>query len=85
LCRGTCYLKNFIVEEWKILNGYIGTVVDIIYDNPLGPREQDLMSSYVVVDIKNWSVPEDMLLFLLLLNDVKKDAVSYPLSPCMYA
>jgi hypothetical protein len=56
-------LKNFIVEEWKILNGSIGTVVDVIYDNPLGPREPESMPSYIVVDFKNCSVPEDRKCF----------------------
>jgi hypothetical protein len=60
-----------------------------INENPLGPREHDLMPSYhVVVDFKTCSVPEDCkcvndcpassyltLVFLLLLNDVKKDDV----------
>lgn len=52
-------LKNFIVEEWKMMNGSIGTTVDIIYDNPLGPRESESMPSYIVVDFKHCSVPED--------------------------
>jgi PIF1 helicase. len=56
-------LKNFIVEEWKLLNGSIGTVIDIIYDTPQGPRETDSMPKFIVVDFKRSCVPEDKKCF----------------------
>jgi hypothetical protein len=56
-------LKNFIVEEWKLLNGSVGTVIDIIYANPLGPREEDAIPLYIVVDFKYCCVPEDRKCF----------------------
>jgi hypothetical protein len=51
-------LKNFIVEEWKLLNGSIGTVIDIIYDTPEGPREKNSKPKFVVVEFKRSCVPE---------------------------
>jgi PIF1 helicase. len=53
-------LKNFIVEEWHILNGSIGTVVDIIYDNEDGPMEEgNPLPLFVVVDFPRSNVPEN--------------------------
>jgi hypothetical protein len=35
-------LKNFIVEGWKIFNGSVGIVLDIIYDSPDGGQTGEL-------------------------------------------
>jgi hypothetical protein len=67
-------LKNFIVEEWKLLNGSIGTVIDIIYDNPEGPRGRGSMPKYVVVEFKRSCVPEDRKCF----DDCPATYVSIP-------
>jgi hypothetical protein len=57
-------LKNFIVEEWHILNGSIGTVVDIIYDHTDGPMAQgNPLPFFVVVDFPCSNVPEDKKCF----------------------
>lgn len=76
MCTGAVVmlLKNFIVEEWKILNGSIGTVVDIIYANPLGPREENATPLYVVVDFRQCSVPDDQKCF----DDCPSTFVSIP-------
>jgi ATP-dependent exoDNAse (exonuclease V) alpha subunit len=57
-------LKNFIVEEWHILNGSIGTVVDIIYDHVDGPMAPgNPLPLFVVVDFPCSNVPEDKKCF----------------------
>jgi PIF1 helicase. len=51
-------LKNFIVEEWHILNGSMGTVVDIIYDHKDGPMAPgNPLPLFVVVDFPSSNVP----------------------------
>jgi hypothetical protein len=53
-------LKNFIVEEWKILNGSVGILLDTIYEDPLGPRgTESLLPLYCIVDFPYSNVPEN--------------------------
>jgi hypothetical protein len=52
-------LKNFIVEEWKILNGSVGTLIDVIYDDPSGPTVPGKLPLYCVVDFPASNVPEN--------------------------
>ena len=42
-------MKNYIVEE-NLMNGYISTVIDIIYDHHRGPNQQKSLLLYVVVN-----------------------------------
>ena len=51
LCIGSVVmlLKHYIVEE-KLMNGFIDTVIDIIYDDPRGPNIQGSLPLYVIVD-----------------------------------
>jgi hypothetical protein len=53
-------LKNFVVEEWHILNGSIGTVVDIIYEDDDGPIADGYpLPLFVVIDFPNSNIPEE--------------------------
>ena len=50
-------LKNYIFE-WKIMNGAIGIVCDIVFDNITGQRKQDdAIHVYVVVEFPNYIIP----------------------------
>ena len=42
-------LKNYVVEL-KLMNGSIGTVVDIVYKDEEGPRSEGALPAYIVVD-----------------------------------
>ena len=42
-------IKNYIVE-WKVMNGSVGTVVDIVYKNSNGPMKENALPEYVIVD-----------------------------------
>ena len=50
LCMGAkvLLLSNFVVE-YKILNGSIDTVVDIVYKDKVGPRDTKALPAYVTV------------------------------------
>ena len=48
-------LKNFIVEE-KLMNGSIGKVIEIAYDNSNGPNIAGALTLYVVVDFPKCSL-----------------------------
>ena len=60
LCVGcvVMLLKNYVIE-WKLSNGSVGRVVDIVYDRPEGPGADSKMPSFVVVDFPQCLVPED--------------------------
>ena len=51
ICVGSIVmlLKDYIVEE-KLMNGYIGTVIEIIYDDRRGPNILDSLPLYVIVN-----------------------------------
>ena len=49
-------IKNYIVE-WKIMNGSIGTVVDIVYKNAAGPNNENTQPAYVIVDFPYSCIP----------------------------
>ena len=59
LCKGATVmlLQNFVVEEF-LMNGSIGTVVDIVYKNKC-PDFQNELPSYVIVDFPKSQIPED--------------------------
>lgn len=49
-------LKNYIVEL-GLMNGSVGTVVDIVYEEAEGPRNQSNLPAYVIVDIPKCMFP----------------------------
>ena len=56
-------LRNYVVEE-NIMNGSIGVIEDIIYDDASGPHHQSqFLPSYVVVKFRNAMIPENMKAF----------------------
>jgi len=61
LCIGAkvMLLTNFIVEEWKVLNGSVGVVKDIIYENANGPVDSAALPAFVVVYFPQADIPED--------------------------
>ena len=70
------HMKNFIVEEWKLLNSSIGTVIDIIYVESNGPHGKDALPLFVVVEFKHSSVPAERKCF----EDCPATYVSIPTS-----
>ena len=50
-------LKNYIVEL-GIMNGAVGTVVDIVYEEAEGPRNQNNLPAYVIVDFPKCMFPK---------------------------
>mmetsp|Transcript_8160 Transcript_8160/g.15358 ORF Transcript_8160/g.15358 Transcript_8160/m.15358 type:complete len:325 (+) Transcript_8160:354-1328(+) len=60
-------LKKFIVEEWHIFNGSIGTGIDIIYDHVDGPMAPgNPLPLFVVVDFPCSNISEEKKGFPLL-------------------
>jgi hypothetical protein len=51
LCKyaSVMLLQNFVVEQ-ELKNGSIGTVVEVVYKEPAGPRQIGNLPAYVVVD-----------------------------------
>ena len=49
-------LMNYIVEL-GLKNGSIGTIVDIVYDDPEGPANRNALPLYVVVDFPSSTIP----------------------------
>ena len=49
-------LKNYIVEL-GLMNGSVGTVVDIVYEEAEGPRNQENLPAYVIVDFPKCLFP----------------------------
>jgi len=45
--------------EWKLLNGSVGTLIDVIYDDPAGCRIPGKLPLYCVVDFLDSNVPDD--------------------------
>ena len=66
-------LNNFVVEE-GLYNGAVGKVVDIIYENEDGPREDKALPSYVVVDFPHVKFEKGM--------EWDKDHPTYVPIPC---
>ena len=64
LCVGSIVmlLKKYIVEE-KLMNRSIGTVTEIVYDDPRGPNIQGSLPLYIVVNF-----PESTLQTRLIKN-----------------
>ena len=64
LCVGAkvLLLSNFVVE-YKIMNGSIGTVVDIVYKDKAGPRDAKSLSAYVIVYFPKSCIPDNYKLF----------------------
>ena len=61
LCVGASVmlLKNFIVE-WKIMNGSIGIVCQIIYDQPQGQTNDiKYLPSYVIIELPSSTIPNN--------------------------
>ena len=54
-------LKNYVVEE-KLMNGSMGTVIDIVYDDARGSRVPGALPLYVVVV----DFPESILSYSLI-------------------
>ena len=50
-------LKNFVVEL-KLMNGSVGVVKDIVYEQEEGPRGNHL-PAYIVVDFPKCLIPND--------------------------
>ena len=53
-------LTNYVVE-WGTYNGTVGTVIDIVYETPEGPRVKDAQPVYVVVDMPDISFPPELV------------------------
>ena len=51
-------LCKFILE-YKLINGYIGIVHDILYIENYGPNNQKALHAYDVVEFKDSSIPND--------------------------
>ena len=49
MCGSDCYAKNFVVEE-KLMNGSMGTVIDIVDDDPQGSKVIGTLPLCAVVD-----------------------------------
>ena len=64
LCVGAkvLLLSNFVVE-YKIMNGSIGTVVDIVYEKKSGPRDEKALPAYVTVYFPKSCIPHRDRLF----------------------
>ena len=64
LCVGAkvLLLSNFVVE-YKIMNGSIGTVVDIVYKDKAGPRDAKALPAYVTVHFPKSCIPNKDKLF----------------------
>ena len=60
LCVGAkvLLLSNFVVE-YKIMNGSIGTVADIVYKDKAGPRDAKALPAYVNVYFLNSCIPDN--------------------------
>ena len=60
LCVGAIVmlLINFVVEE-DLKNGTVGKVVDIVYENPEGPRDPQAHPLYCVVDFPTSRIPQE--------------------------
>jgi len=53
-------VRNFIVDDYKIVNGAIGIVRDIVYkefDGPHHPTGE--LPAYIVVEFPHSCIPED--------------------------
>ena len=48
-------LKNCIVED-KLINGSVGRVIEIVYDNSNGPNIDGSLPLYVVVEFLRYSL-----------------------------
>jgi hypothetical protein len=53
-------LTNYVVE-WGTYNGTVGTVIDIVYETPEGPRVKNAQPVYVVVDMPDISFPPGLV------------------------
>ena len=64
LCVGAnvLLLSNFVVE-YKIMNGSVGTVTDIVYKDKAGPRDAKALPAYVNVYFPNSCIPDNDKLF----------------------
>ena len=64
LCVGAkvLLLSNFVVE-YKIMNGSIGTVVDIVYKDKAGPRDAKSLPAYVIVYFPKSCIPDNYKFF----------------------
>ena len=64
LCVGAkvLLLSNFVVE-YKIMNGSIGTVTDIVYKDKAGPRDSKSLPAYVIVYFPKSCIPDKYKLF----------------------
>ena len=64
LCVGCKVAINNINHEpsWGLFNGATGTVIDIRYDNELGPHslQEDRLPKYVVVDMPGFQPPPEI-------------------------
>ena len=62
LCVGevVMLLQNYIVEE-KLMNGSVGTVKEIFYDNPMGPYNSGRLTLYVVVDVSESTLDSSLI------------------------
>ena len=56
-------LKIFVVE-WNLMNGAIGEIKEIIYENGNGPNHQEMsLPAYIIVDFKNCTIPDNIKCF----------------------
>ena len=51
-------LRNFIVE-YKLMNGSIGVVKQIVYENKEGPADRNNLPAYVIVEFSECEIPEE--------------------------
>jgi ATP-dependent exoDNAse (exonuclease V) alpha subunit len=51
-------LRNFVVE-YKLMNGSVGTIREIVYESNNGPDNDNELPSYVIVEFPNSTIPEE--------------------------
>ena len=60
ICVGTIVMlsRNFIVE-YKLMNGSIVIVKEIVYENKEGPADRDSLPAYVIVQFTDYIIQEE--------------------------
>jgi hypothetical protein len=60
ICVGSIVmlLRNFVVE-YKLMNGSVGTIREIVYKSNNGPDNDNELPSYVIVEFPNSTIPEE--------------------------
>ena len=54
-------LTNNYEPKWSLFNGVLGAVIEIVYENIIGPHnKENLLPKYIVVDIPSFKTPKDV-------------------------